>query len=113
VLVANTEVLDAFPEPEDEGRHALGTEIASQTSRQPGRFQGCRYGTWALLDDIHPRHPKERGCCEEVLVVGVDLGGAVFCCGGQMDGIGGSELGARWGSGEDGFDAVDDGVREG
>ena len=71
------------------------------------KFQGM-----VSHDDIHPNQSKQRSSGEEVFVVGVDLCEAVFGGGGEMEGIGGAEVGGGWRAGEGLLDAVEDGLGE-
>ena len=66
-----------------------------------------------LRNHIHPAQSEEQGGGKQVLVVGVDFGKAVFGGGGEVDGVGGAEIGGGRGGGEHALDAVKDGIGEG
>ena len=57
-------------------------------------------------DEVHPAQAEERCGGEEVAVVGIDLGEAVFRGAGEVEGVGGAEEG---GCGSGGHDAVEPG----
>lgn len=63
-------------------------------------------------NDINAQKPKQGGGGEEVFVVGVNLGETVLCCGSEVDGVGGAEIGGGWGARKGDLHAVEDGVAE-
>ena len=65
-----------------------------------------------MLDNIHTAQAEERGGGEQVAVVGMDFCEAVLGGGGEVEGVGGAEVGGSGGGGEDGFDPVNDCVGE-
>ena len=65
-----------------------------------------------MPDHIHSAQSEERGGGEKVPIVGMDVGEAVLGGGGEMEGVGGTEVRGGGGGGKDCFDPINDRVSE-